>query len=163
MQDVIHGTAWQITYPSGYCSKLVSRWDFRFSLLSQRKMNKGYKTPTHLLHHRQLAGDWIYTVHTVHSSVFLYLFCYKGEFYIDSFPGVSHSQMLGSSSSQAGHMHLSWFPSQGPGFDIHSQTLASDSLCFSASWPESWPHLQSLSALCSDRPKFSYFHQGLSL
>lgn len=45
LENIIHGIAKQIIYPLGYCSKLISRWDFRFSILSQRKMNKEHKTP----------------------------------------------------------------------------------------------------------------------
>lgn len=54
---------------------------FQLSLLSQRKMNKGYKTPTHLLHHHQLAGDLSYTVHTEHkhSSPFLSFILLQGK------------------------------------------------------------------------------------
>lgn len=43
LENIIHGIAWQIIYLLGYCSKFVSRWGFRFSILSQRKMNKEHK------------------------------------------------------------------------------------------------------------------------
>lgn len=47
----------QIIHPLGHCSKVVSRCGFRFSILSQRKMNKEHKTPN-IPHPSPPAGRW---------------------------------------------------------------------------------------------------------
>lgn len=94
LENIIHGIAWQIIYLLAYCSKLVSRWGFRFSILSQRKMNKECKTPKILIHHRLLACDLL-QLFSLYTSPIHLLFCYKGEMWINGNSDVSDTQMLG--------------------------------------------------------------------
>lgn len=104
LENIIHGIAWQIIYPLGYCSKLVSRWGFRFSSLSQRKVNKKRNTqnPSSIIAHWQvICFSYSCCTQLWHFSL---LFCYQGEMWINNNSDVSDTQMLGPSSSCVGHV-----------------------------------------------------------
>lgn len=98
LENIIHGAAWQIIYLLAYCSKLVSRWGFRFSILSQRKMNKEQKAPK--IPHPSLptsrcSASAVCELHLTHLLYFSPPFCCKGEMRNNSSSDISSTQMLG--------------------------------------------------------------------
>lgn len=163
LENIIHGIAWQIIYLLAYCSKLVSRWGFRFSILSQRKMNKECKTPKILIHHRLQACDLL-QLFSLYTSPIHLLFCYKGEMWINATLMSVIPRCWAPSSSCAGHVFWPLLVSFTELWHWHLFTNPSFGFCLLfSSHPKSWSHLQSFLVLHSDRPKFPYFHDGLSI